>query len=199
MNLDIGNMNLEKGIVRKDIKFFAWDCVRECNGGNDVGEDVRCAASHLCSYIKRGKCAVQLKYLESLYHSILSTYTYLDEPMLFKIGMQIVPLYAHLVKLQLVELGLPSPSVVNTKGGADIHPVYKEIRETLKTIHVMWKDLDLTISFSPKLRLGPDANKGSGGGGGEDKQAAIAMDRGDPDFHKRLLSSDNLSQKGVIR
>jgi hypothetical protein len=64
----------------------------------------------------------------------------------------------------------------------------------------MWKDLDLTISFSPKLRLGPDANKGSGsGGGGEDKQAAIAMDRGDPDFHKRLLSSDNLSQKGVIR
>ncbi|MFA5394444.1 MAG: hypothetical protein WC346_00310 [Methanogenium sp.] len=192
-NLNIGNMNLEKGMIRKDVKFYAWDCIRECTGGifevdeNDPNPPVRCSVSHLCSYVKRGKCAVQVKYLENLYSAILGTYTYLDEPMLFKIGMQVVPLYAQLVKLQLVELGLNTPTFINSKGNPDIHPIYKEIRETLKAIHVMWKDLDLSLTFNPKVRLKPEGKEG-----GDDE-------RGDPTFYKRLIGSDQPSQKGVIR
>jgi hypothetical protein len=127
---------------------------------------------------------VQVKYLESLYTSVLGTYHYLDEAMLFKIGMQIIPLYVQLVKLQIVELSLTSPTYVSYKGTVMVHPIYKEIRETLKTIHIMWKDLDLSFNFQKKPGLEPDG-----------KEDYIT---GDPTFYKKLIDG-NESQKGIIR
>ena len=189
-NLNIGSLKLDKGLVRKDVKMFAWDGIRECNGGSDTEghnpNDV-CPANNLCSYVKRGKCAVQVKYLESLYSSILSSYSYLDEAMLWKIGMQIIPLYVQLVKMQIVELSLGSPAYTSDKGAVIMHPVYKEIRETMKTIHIMWKDLDLAFNFKERPKLGCAE---------EEKKS---YEQGDPQFYKKLISSDNGSQKGVIR
>jgi hypothetical protein len=187
-DLKIGSLTLEKGFVREGVKMFAWDGIPNCTGGifevnpDDPNPPVICPVNHLCSYIKRGKCAVQVKYLESLYSSILGTYHYLDEAMLFKIGMQIIPLYIQLVKLQIVELSLGSPTYVTDKGTVIVHPIYKEIRETMKTIHIMWKDLDLSFSFTKKPGLEGDSDDG----------------HGDPSFYKKLIE-DNVSQKGVIR
>ena len=196
-NLKIGSLTLDKGTIRKDVKMYAWDGIQECNGGIVDTEDEmammnRCPVADICTYIKRGKCAVQVKYLESLYSSILGTYTYLDEPMLFKIGMQVIPLYLQLVKLQIVELSLRSPTYTSDKGTIMIHPIFKEIRETMKTIHIMWKDLDLSFTFGKKPGLRD----------GEDPRVIEAnqkdYERGDPNFYKRLTEG-NESQKGVIR
>lgn len=196
-NLKIGSLTLEKGTIRKDVKMFAWDGIQECNGGPvDVGDEMammnRCPVADICTYIKKGKCAVQVKYLESLYSSILGTYTYLDEPMLFKIGMQIIPLYLQLVKLQIVELSLRHPTYTSDKGTIMVHPIFKEIRETLKTIHIMWKDLDLSFTFGQKPGIYD----------GEDPKAietgAKNYEHGDPSFYKKLIAN-NESQKGVIR
>ena len=196
-NLKIGSLNLEKGTIRKDVKMFAWDGIQECNGGLvDIDDDQammnRCPVADICTYVKRGKCAVQVKYLESLYSSILGTYTYLDEPMLFKIGMQVIPLYLQLVKLQIVELALRHPTYISDKGTIMIHPIFKEIRETLKTIHIMWKDLDLSFTFGqkPGIRNGVDPKTIEAG--------AKDYEHGDPSFYKRLTAG-NESQKGVIR
>jgi hypothetical protein len=189
-HLDIGSLTLDKGLVRRDVKMFAWDGIQECTGGIHVVDAEHpnpfiCPVTHLCGYIKRGKCAVQVKYLEALYSSVLGTYSYLDEAMLFKIGMQIIPLYVQLVKLQIVELSLHSPIYTTDKGAIMVHPVYKEVRETMKAIHIMWKDLDLSFSFNKKPKLADEAIEDTG--------------RSDPNFYKKLIAADGGSQKGIIR
>jgi len=180
MNLKIGDMSLEKGQVRKDMTMFAWDGIRDCSSE-------LCPVNDMCGYLKRGKCAVQVKYLETLYNSILTTYKYLDEAMLFKIGMQIIPLYVQLMKMQIIELSLASPMVFTEKG-MSVHPIYKEIRATLSTIHIMWKDLDLSFSFSGK----PEVTPGSAAAPSSD------FEKGDPTYYKRMTSGSG-SRKGVIR
>jgi hypothetical protein len=180
--LKIGDLTLEKGIVRKDVSMFAWDGVQMCD------PDI-CAVVDRCGYIKRGKCAVQMKYLEALYNAILGTYKYMDDVMLFKIGMQIIPLYVQLVKMQMLELSLTSPIYTTDKGAVLPHPVYKEIRETLKTIYTMWKDLDLSFTFNAKPEFKRPSSSETGSG--DDVN-------GDPNYYKRM-TSDNGSMKGVIR
>lgn len=179
---NIGELQLNKGEVRKGVTLFAWDGVQDCN-------PERCPVLNKCTYQKEGKCQVQTQYLDNLYQAITTTYKYLDQVMLFKIGTQIIPLYAHLMKLKIVELSLTSPMTVTSKGGLVIHPVYKEIREVLKTIAVMWKDLDLTFETS----LNPDPT-----GSATPAQGKRDFEKGDPTYVKRM-SERQISRKGVIR
>jgi hypothetical protein len=179
----IGSLELSKGFVRKDIMMFAWDGIRECTRDE-------CPVVDQCKYIHSGRCSVQVQYVESLYKAILSTYSYLDETMLFKIGMEVIPLYTHLVRLQIIELSLTTPMTESAKGTAMVHPVYKEIRETLKTIGAMWKGLDLAFMFGEKAKL---TRKGA-----PDDPKVIDNERGDPDFYKKI-SAEGPSQKGKIR
>ena len=173
---NFGDMQLDKGNVRKDVRLFAWDAIRSCSPSE-------CPVSSVCTYIKRGKCAVLVQYLKALYDSVLSNYKTLDDVSLFKVGMQIVPLYLQLAKMQMVEMSLDSPVYHTEKGAVLAHPIYREIRETLKTIHLMWKDLDLSFSFLGK----PDPESGSDKG-----------THGDPNFYENIIGSGK-SQKGVIR
>jgi hypothetical protein len=184
-DLRIGDLTLDKGFVREGVTLFAWDGVQEC-------DPQICPVDHRCTYDKGGKCSVQMTYLKALYKAILGTYSYLDDAMLFKIGMQIIPLYVTLTKMQMLEMSLQSPMVAS-KNGVMAHPVYKEIRETLKTIHTMWKDLDLSFSFGGKV----DPNKG--------KPTPVEgttdtgdVERGDPEYYKKLQGSI-ISRKGVVR
>jgi hypothetical protein len=176
VKLNLGEMQLDKGNVRKDVKLFAWDAIRECSPST-------CPVSSVCTYIKKGKCAVLVQYLRALYDSVLSNYKTLDDVSLFKVGMQIVPLYLQLAKMQLLEMSLDSPIYTTDKGANLAHPVYREIRETLKTIHLMWKDLDLSFSFANR----PDPD------GSSDKATS-----GDPNFYENIVGSGK-SQKGIIR
>jgi len=177
--LSIGDLSIAKGEIRDGVILYAWDSVPDCSVSD-------CIVFDKCKYIKQGRCAVQLHYLQALYGAILGTYSTLDDAMLFKIGMQIVPLYAHLIKLQMVELSLDSPIEHTDKGTPYVHPVYKEIRETMKTIFVMWKDLDVTFSYSFKPALKPG------------EETAVDFERGDPTYYKRI-TEDNKSMKGVVR
>lgn len=178
----IGGIDLNKGEIRPGITLYAWDSVQECRR--------ECPVADRCTYPKKGKCSVQVEYLKTLYSSILSTYKYLDEPMLFKIGMQIIPLYVTLVKMQILEMSLNDPMMITEKGGIAPHPVYKEIRETLKAIHMMWKDLDLSFSFGGKID--PSAKEK------EPVEGEGDVERGDPTYYEKI-SKMGPSQKGVIR
>ena len=183
LKLKIGELALEKGFVRKDVVMFAWDGIRDCSVE-------QCPVVAMCGYLKRGKCAVQVKYLDTLYNSILGTYKYLDEAMLFKIGMQIVPLYVQLMKMQIVELSLESPMMVTEKGGLVVHPIYREIRSTLVAINGLWKDLDLTFAFSGKPN--PTVS------GGSSSDLPGDNEKGDPGYYK-TITSNPVSMKGIIR
>jgi len=176
-DLRIGELNLDKGKIRKDVRLFAWDSIRVCNPDE-------CPVSHICTYIKQGRCAVLVQYIKVLYDSILSNYKTLDDVSLFKVGMQIIPLYLQLAKLQLVEMGLHTPLQTTEKGMMVAHPVYREIRETMKTISAMWRDLEITINSFGLV----DPSRGS------------ASDdlNGDPSYYDKM-TKNNLPQKGVIR
>ncbi len=133
---NIGNLELEKGVIREGHKLFAWDAVQDCSASV-------CHVASRCNYLKRGKCGLQVTYLKTLTDTICTTYKYLDDIQYFKIGMQIIPLYSHLLRLKLLEMSLTDVVYTTSKGIKLIHPVYKEIRQTLLTIHLMWKDLEI--------------------------------------------------------
>ena len=137
MDLTKATFQFNKGEIRKGVELFAWDGIQEC-------QEEDCIVYEKCEYLKRGKCAVHVSYIKQLTDTICVSYKYLDEMQYFKIGMQIIPLYSHLLRLKLLEMSLPNIVFENNKGVKFIHPVYKEIRQTLITIHMMWKDLEMT-------------------------------------------------------
>lgn len=177
----VGDSQLEKGEVREGITLYAWDSIPRCTSGE-------CPVHVSCVYEKEGKCGVLSDYLQTFYKAVLGTYRYMDETMLFKVGMQIVPIYLHLAKFQLIELSLQSPMTLDSKGNEIIHPVYKGIRDTMKTINSLWKDLGLTFEFPFKPKLKPSEEDNLPGNTG----------RGDPSYYANL-TKDNRSMKGVVR
>lgn len=181
-----GMLSLDKGDVRGNVKMYAWDGIRECHEG--------CPLIDECSYIHKGKCAAQVEYVQALYKAILSTYTYLDESMLFKIGMELIPLYVQLSRLQIVELSLESPMTVDEKGREYVHPVYKEIRDTLKTIQVLWKGMDMSFTFGEKLRAKREMEPG-----GKGNPKVIDYEKGDPSYHKKIGELANKDRTGITR
>ena len=177
----IGDLDLEKGALQ-NTQLFAWDAIQDCQGTD-------CPVYDRCNYFKEKRCGVQYKYLEGLYMAIFGTYGYnLDNVMLFKIGTQIIPLYAQLARMQLVELSLRNIMTIGPKGNEIVHPVFKEIRETMKTIEGMWKGLDLTFSFNQKINMGSKKPEN-----GETPPA------GNGNYYDTMIAgSKSESRKGVI-
>jgi hypothetical protein len=148
--INVGTTNLNKGELRPNVTLKAWDSVSVCT-------DKECPLHNKCNYLKRGKCGVQVDYLRTFSDTMLSMYKYLDEGSLFKIGMHLMPLYSYLCKLKIVEASLNGVINTTSKGIIQIHPIYKEIRETLKAIMMVGRDLDLYVNGevnAPDINLG---------------------------------------------
>lgn len=170
---NVGTLNLEKGIIRKGQTLFAWDGIQDCSME-------KCVVYNKCNNaLHKGKCAVHVNYIRTLYDIIISTYKYLNEMQYFKIGIHIVPLYSHLFRLKLLEMSITDVVYVNNKGVKFIHPVYKEIRQTLSTIHLMWKDLEVNIGI-PSI---PNP--------GESLPMEDSIINGDPNYY------DSLTKRGT--
>lgn len=175
--IDISSQSLEKGEVRDGKQLVAWDCIQTCNDA--------CPIRNNCTYKTAYgvACELQKSYLESLTDMIFSTYRYLNDDMLFKIGMQLVPMYSQLCRQKIVEKSILSLTYEDNKGVTRIHPIYKEIRETIKTIGCVWKD----IGFTPLI---PDVPAGTPG----NKRPGF----GDPDHYARISQgADN--KRDLIR
>ncbi len=180
---NIGNLDLEKGFIREGHKLFAWDAVQECQKEN-------CVVASRCNYLRVGKCGLQVSYLKTLTDTICSTYKYLDDIQYFKIGMQIIPLYSHLLRLKLLEMSITDIVYTNAKGIKFIHPVYKEIRQTLSTIHLMWKDLEI----NPGIPSIPNPSSSEE----ETMLEDTRLLNGDPTYYQKLTES-NSSKRRKIR
>ena len=61
----------------------------------------------------------------------------------WRVGMHLIPMYKTLCKLYMDELAVTHPTYESDKGTRHSHPVYKEIRDTLKMIMMIWKDIGL--------------------------------------------------------
>lgn len=114
--------------------------------GNCQGE--KCMIAHICSvWNKTGnedigelmsrECPVEKLFMDGVEGPLLTALGSMpddDEVRSMRIGMHVVPLYQMLFKMYLLQMSLGSLVSQNKQGTIQMHPVLKEIRETLKTI-----------------------------------------------------------------
>jgi hypothetical protein len=177
--IDISCSSMTKGTVREGMELKSWDCIQDCNKD-------QCPIGHSCIYSASSspKCALQTEYLQSFVDIIFRTYKYIDEADMFKIGMHLVPLYSQLCRMKIAEKGVTAVTYEDLRGKTCIHPIFKEMRDTMKTISMLWKDLGFTEVLNPAL---PDGSGIYGRGG-----------FGDPN-HYAMISADSTSKRNVIR
>ena len=181
----LGNLDLDKGDIRTGHKLIVWDAVQDC-----IRE--RCPIYSKCDYPKKDKCTVQVRYIETLILTVKNTYKYLDDVQLAKVGLHLIPLYSHLVRLKIIEKSIETNNIVQTtnKGMRYIHPVFKEIRQTLQEINMMWRDLTIApLNLTP-----PDPEDVDEPVKGDDPRLVD----GDPLYYKRMAAQGTLRKK-VIR
>lgn len=156
-----GNLRLKKGgfvtehknLAEQTITMYAWDA-----SDNEYCPDCKIYMS--CPYADgRGhylakisddlapKCYFQVDYLSKAMHAAYSAAGgTVTQDQVWRIGMELIPLYAQLFKFKLYEYYMKTHNqegliVVSEKGMKKIHPVYKEIREVIKTLSILWKDI----------------------------------------------------------
>jgi hypothetical protein len=154
VSINIGSQELRKGEIREGKQLVAWDCVQDCV------PDV-CPIGRKCLYAERslsrkggGRCALQVEYLQAFVDMIFTTYRYLDDGDTYKVGMMLVPLYSQLCRQKIVEKGVEQLAYEDAKGVTRIHPIYKEMRETMKTITTVWKEMGFKVPVNPSLPAG---------------------------------------------
>lgn len=130
-----GRIQGEEGALKL---FYAWDAVPECEGE-------RCAAYRTCPYHKGGQCSTIREGLRGLSLILFRNFNeVLSEDVLFRVGMHLMPLYKSLLKLNIEEMGVDRAVYADDKGMYRAHPIYKELRETIKQLEYAWKTLGLT-------------------------------------------------------
>lgn len=134
-DITAGTLSFLSGTYRGK-SLMLWDAVNDCNGSE-------CPVYNRCPFDRKDldreiRCAIQLKYVKTLTNMVLKNHIdNMDDSQLWCFGMQVLPLASHLVKLKLIENSLGLAGIFNyTKKGVIVtHPVYREIRETIKALN----------------------------------------------------------------
>ncbi len=135
---DLAAFRAGKGRIGK-YSFAVWDYVSSCLGD-------KCPLSEVCTYkaspsnksVK--KCGIERYYIRTIVEPFAVLAQELKDPFIMHwIGLHLVPLYHHLVKFKKVERALSSPMDKTKAGDLRVHPIYREIRNTIKAIRTEWK------------------------------------------------------------
>ncbi len=133
----LGSLEIHKGSTKEGIPVVMWDSIPQC-----IPE--RCKMEEVCPYTHTGKCSVRMKYITHVYQSLIGQVNPTDAIALFKIGFHLVPLYGHLVQFKMEEFG-EQVMLASDNGKRYVNPIFKEIRETIKCINSIQKDLGHSI------------------------------------------------------
>ncbi len=129
---DIGDMTLYKGKLG-DVQLIMWDALPDCSE--------ECSIYDECPYEKRRKkCEMRRRYLESVMASLEAGVKKKDEISSLTIGLLVAPLFQSLISFKIYQHSLGHDVMLRTK----VHPIYKEIRQVIKEISSLLKDLGLT-------------------------------------------------------
>lgn len=168
----VGDIGARKGMVDAKKILLTWDAIPPC-------QDEQCPAHHMCGrYQHKGKCTVMLSYMKGIGTVLLREYKdVMTDEDLIKIGLHLLPLYRNLCKLKIEELGVRRVLNTNMQGNYVVNPIYREIRDTIKTIETVWKNLALPA---------PMNGKGNGGSGGKKPPLRDPEIYGDPEYYESL-------------
>ena len=131
---DIGDMTLYKGKLG-DVQLIMWDALPGCT--------TECTIYDSCPYEgtqKRLKCEMRRRYLESVMTSLEKGIKQKDEMTSLTMGLLVAPLFSHLISFKIHSHSLQHDVMVKNR----IHPVFKEIRATIKEINSLLKELGFT-------------------------------------------------------
>lgn len=127
----IGYLEIRKGRIKSEdscVAFVSWDACMNC--GEDCPIQGQCAKADVM-----GKCGLQKSYLNEVYKALVADLkTEITHQKVLIIGLKVLPLYTQLFKFKLLEYSLNNNITTFSKSGIKIHPVYKEMRETIKLI-----------------------------------------------------------------
>jgi hypothetical protein len=176
MNLKIGSLDLYKGKFDDGEALIAWDSIQDC-----VKET--CPIFRKCEFVKKGKCSLQVQYIQATVKTVYAVFPRMDKGTSYRIGMHLMPLYSQLCRQKMVELSLESITFLDHKGKVCIHPIFKEMRETIKLITLIWRDIGF---YNPPNVASPDPSN------------ITPSAFGDP-MHYKGLTEDAIDKTGIIR
>lgn len=165
---------------KKDIVLVSWDALPNCTENS-------CKIFDKCNItegMKESKyvCGVMKNYLKSISLILFRNYgDKLDELQWTKIGLELLPLYRNLVRMKIYELGLVSITTTSRQGNIVINPIYREMREQMKVIELIWKSLNLGGIPLGVGDIPPDDDFDG------DEEAIEIRPDGDPNYYDNML------------
>jgi len=126
-----------KGYTKEGLRMIAIDAVRDC-----VGED--CPVYQKCPYSKNGKCSVETGYISAVmdsYYDLIKKD--MNQELLNAFTLRLLPLFHQLVRFQIFAYSVQEVCYVTSRGLLKMHPVFKEIRETIRSIEATQKSIGL--------------------------------------------------------
>lgn len=124
-----GSLVIDKG-KSEGTELVTFDAISECT-------KKACPIYSTCPYDKKGICKIRQHYLNHCLKILNTVPKTLDKLSSMKIGFSIIPLYSQLIGFKILAHSLPV-----VFDGKKMHPVFKEIRETIKLISVLLRDLE---------------------------------------------------------
>ena len=146
----IGDVGIHKGSLVKEvgkdqekvkIPLAMWDVIPEC-------DDTNCPIADLCDFDGHGKCEVRTKYMTHVVESVLESKETFSAVDMLQIGMSIVPLYSQLVRFKM-ESATTTVTYTTSRGVVKIDPIFAEIRNTIKLISDLLRNVGVAETDQP--------------------------------------------------
>jgi len=172
-----GGLDLVKGVSSADVDVIAWDSAGLCTMDKcpiitdcDRAFGIR---DRIAREEEVPKCVVQATYLNTVHRMLVEEKgEKLSASDSVRIGLMVLPLFGQLIRFKLWEIGLGGDIIIGSdKGKIGIHPVYREMREVMKLINTIVRDMGRDTKLAIK------------------RTAKRIMD-GDPEYYE-LLYEDN--------
>jgi len=146
-----------KNGIQDELHYIAVDAIQFCR-------EEECPVHKNCPYVQNSKykCSVEMKYIEAVVSSIQ---TMIREDMtqlvLNKITLHLLPLFQQLVRFQIEAYAVDRTIYTTSRGQIRVHPLFKEIRETIKAIEATQKSLGIDGEYIMALELAKDGHRGA--------------------------------------
>jgi hypothetical protein len=130
---NVGSLSIYKGNIG-EVQVKLWDALPTCDSSCELWEEK-------CPYDKTKKiCDLRKNYVENVFTSLNKAVDERDEVTMHRLGFLLMPLYTSLISIKM-EIHAKNGNIRGMKGSVD--PIYRELRETIRMIDLMLKDLGI--------------------------------------------------------
>lgn len=142
-----------------DAPICSWDFVEACTGK-------KCGIHERCKYFQEGKtvpkpellewgknppCLVQKHYVNSVYTALTNPNRgELSPEDAVRVGLFVMPLFGSLIKMKIAEASMNGVVYFNKQGNPAINPIYREMRETMRSIDSILHGIGVSQIATPE-------------------------------------------------